>query len=144
MSLQLSKSQSESATATKSSLRQISSAKRYSPMQLVEKSNPSDTFSRPATNSGILSIIGNTPLVQLSRVYPDAHFNLFAKLEMFNPGGSVKDRPAVNMLKQAFERGDIAPGSTIVTVPLPITCSQPSLSTIAQVSSSIPMPRRSG
>lgn len=68
----------------------------------------------PLMNSGILGVIGNTPLVNLSRVLPDAHFQLFGKLEMFNPGGSVKDRPALNMLKHAFERGDIKPGSTVI------------------------------
>jgi N-(2-amino-2-carboxyethyl)-L-glutamate synthase len=114
MSLQLFESQSESATSAKSSLREISSVKRYPHMQLVEKANPIATLHPTSQNPGILSIIGNTPLVQLSRVYPDAHFQLFAKLEMYNPGGSVKDRPAVNMLKQAFERGDIVAGSTII------------------------------
>jgi cysteine synthase A len=65
-------------------------------------------------NSGILGIVGNTPLVKLSRVFPEAQFQLFAKLEMFNPGGSIKDRPALNMLRRAFERGEIKPGSTII------------------------------
>jgi N-(2-amino-2-carboxyethyl)-L-glutamate synthase len=66
------------------------------------------------TNTGILSIVGNTPLIKLERVFPDAQFNLFTKLEMFNPGGSVKDRPALNMLKNALANGDIKPGYTIV------------------------------
>jgi N-(2-amino-2-carboxyethyl)-L-glutamate synthase len=65
-------------------------------------------------SAGILEIIGNTPLIKLSKVFPNLHFQLFAKLEMFNPGGSVKDRPAVNMLKQALKRGDITPGSTVI------------------------------
>lgn len=67
-----------------------------------------------ALNAGILTTIGNTPLIKLDRVFKDASFNLFAKLEMFNPGGSVKDRPALNMLKNAFKNGDIQPGYTIV------------------------------
>jgi N-(2-amino-2-carboxyethyl)-L-glutamate synthase len=65
-------------------------------------------------NSGILSTVGHTPLVKLERVFKEADFNLFGKLEMFNPGGSVKDRPALNMLKDAFENGDIQPGYTII------------------------------
>jgi N-(2-amino-2-carboxyethyl)-L-glutamate synthase len=65
-------------------------------------------------SAGVLGLIGNTPLIKLSKVFPDVHFQLFAKLEMFNPGGSVKDRPAVNMLKQALKRGDITPGSTVI------------------------------
>jgi N-(2-amino-2-carboxyethyl)-L-glutamate synthase len=67
-----------------------------------------------ALSSGILSTVGNTPLVKLEKVFKDADFNFFAKLEMFNPGGSVKDRPALNMLKNAFADGQIEPGYTIV------------------------------
>ncbi len=63
---------------------------------------------------GILTTIGHTPLIQLEQVFPQAHFHLFAKLEMFNPGGSVKDRPALNMLQNAWARGDIDSGSTII------------------------------
>lgn len=65
-------------------------------------------------NSGILSTVGNTPLIKLEKVFKDADFQLFGKLEMFNPGGSVKDRPALNMLKSAFENGDIQAGYTII------------------------------
>jgi N-(2-amino-2-carboxyethyl)-L-glutamate synthase len=68
----------------------------------------------PRYSEGILGTIGNTPLIKLSKVFPNLHFQLFAKLEMFNPGGSVKDRPAVNMLKKALERGDITSGSTVI------------------------------
>jgi N-(2-amino-2-carboxyethyl)-L-glutamate synthase len=71
-------------------------------------------FNSSNYSTGILGLIGNTPLIKLSKIFPGAHFQLFAKLEMFNPGGSVKDRPAVNMLKQALERGDITPGSTVI------------------------------
>ncbi|MCP6762146.1 MAG: 2,3-diaminopropionate biosynthesis protein SbnA [Fischerella sp. CENA71] len=67
-----------------------------------------------ALNSGILTTIGNTPLIKLKNVFKDAQFQLFAKLEMFNPGGSIKDRPALNILLNAFEKGDIKPGDTII------------------------------
>jgi N-(2-amino-2-carboxyethyl)-L-glutamate synthase len=65
-------------------------------------------------NSGILTTVGNTPLIKLAKVFKDTDLQIFAKLEMFNPGGSVKDRPAVNMLKNAFADGQIEPGYTIV------------------------------
>lgn len=63
---------------------------------------------------GILATIGNTPLVKLTRLYPDSHVQLFAKLEGFNPGGSIKDRAAYRILKNALECGIIQPGSTII------------------------------
>ncbi|MFM2303387.1 MAG: hypothetical protein RLZZ135_796 [Cyanobacteriota bacterium] len=74
----------------------------------------SSTVSSTNYSTGILGLIGNTPLIKLSRVFPDINFQLFAKLEMFNPGGSIKDRPAFNMLEQALKRGEIAPGSTVI------------------------------
>lgn len=65
-------------------------------------------------HNGILSTIGNTPLVGLRRIFKNLHFDLYAKLEAFNPGGSVKDRPAFHILKRALELGAIRPGSTVV------------------------------
>src|SRR5262245_46778193 len=65
-------------------------------------------------SEGILSTIGNTPLVRLKRVFKDLQFQLFAKLEGFNPGGSAKDRPALNILEEAMEAGAIGPGTVIV------------------------------
>jgi cysteine synthase A len=65
-------------------------------------------------DAGILSNIGNTPLVRLSRVIKGVRFRLFAKLESFNPGGSVKDRPALALIKHALESGEIGPGATVV------------------------------
>lgn len=58
--------------------------------------------------------IGNTPLVELRRLGTPPGVQLLAKLEGQNPGGSVKDRPAYNMLARALERGDIAPGSQLI------------------------------
>jgi cysteine synthase A len=63
---------------------------------------------------GILSTIGNTPLIRLSRVFKESRFRLFAKLEGFNPGGSAKDRPALNILEEAIEAGVIRPETVIV------------------------------
>ncbi len=55
----------------------------------------------------ILDTVGNTPIVELQRLNPNPNVKIYAKLEGNNPGGSVKDRPALNMIKSALERGDI-------------------------------------
>jgi N-(2-amino-2-carboxyethyl)-L-glutamate synthase len=65
-------------------------------------------------HEGILSTIGNTPLIGLNRVFRESRFRLFAKLEGFNPGGSAKDRPALNILEEAIEAGVIRPETVIV------------------------------
>jgi cysteine synthase A len=65
-------------------------------------------------DEGILATIGNTPLVRLNRVFEDSQFRLFAKLEGFNPGGSAKDRPALNILKEAMEAGEVNSETVIV------------------------------
>jgi N-(2-amino-2-carboxyethyl)-L-glutamate synthase len=64
--------------------------------------------------SGILSLVGNTPTVELNQLSRNSHFRTFAKLEAFNPGGSIKDRPALKIIETALERGDIGPGSTVI------------------------------
>ncbi|HBA32514.1 MAG TPA: cysteine synthase B, partial [Gammaproteobacteria bacterium] len=59
--------------------------------------------------------IGQTPLVALQRLLPESTGNrLFAKLEGNNPAGSVKDRPALSMIKHAEARGEIKPGDTLI------------------------------
>lgn len=63
---------------------------------------------------GILDIVGNTPLVELKRLSPKPQVKLLAKLEGNNPGGSVKDRPALNMIRSAMERGDVKPGTRLI------------------------------
>lgn len=65
-------------------------------------------------NASILSTVGNTPLVRLRRFFKDEPLRLFAKLEALNPGGSIKDRPALKILQTALENREIAPGSTII------------------------------
>ncbi len=65
-------------------------------------------------NDGILSTIGETPLVRLRRFFPRARFELFAKLEALNPGGSIKDRPAVAILKEALASGEIGPDTLVI------------------------------
>ncbi len=62
----------------------------------------------------ILETIGNTPLVRLSKLFAGSRGLVLAKLEMFNPGGSVKDRIGVKMVEDAERRGALRPGGTIV------------------------------
>ena len=63
-------------------------------------------------------VIGSTPLVQLQRLPGAGNAQrgnvILGKLEGNNPAGSVKDRPAMSMIRRAEERGDIAPGSTLI------------------------------
>ena len=61
-----------------------------------------------------MSVIGNTPLIKLSRVFPDADFNVYGKLEGLNPGGSTKDRPAFHIIKDGIDNGAIKPGSVVI------------------------------
>lgn len=58
--------------------------------------------------------VGNTPLVALKRLWQGDHVTVLGKLEGNNPAGSVKDRPALNMIAQAQARGDIKPGDTLI------------------------------
>ena len=59
-------------------------------------------------------LVGNTPLVKLKRLWQGEHVTVLGKLEGNNPAGSVKDRPALNMIAQAEKRGDIKPGDTLI------------------------------
>ena len=65
-------------------------------------------------NDSVLRAIGKTPLVQLSRVIPDLHFKLFAKLEGLNPGGSTKDRPAFSIIQHGIDTGRIGPDTVVI------------------------------
>ncbi|MET0921481.1 MAG: pyridoxal-phosphate dependent enzyme, partial [Acidimicrobiia bacterium] len=58
----------------------------------------------------LLDLIGNTPLVRLGRVGAHLSCDLIAKVELLNPGGSVKDRPAVAMIDAAERDGLLQPG----------------------------------
>jgi cysteine synthase B len=60
------------------------------------------------------SYVGNTPLVRIQRLAGDTSNVILAKLEGNNPAGSVKDRPAMSMIKHAEARGDIKPGDTLI------------------------------
>jgi len=62
----------------------------------------------------ILEAIGNTPLVKINRLNPKPQIPLYAKIEGFNPTGSIKDRIALKMIEQAEECGALTPGKTIL------------------------------
>jgi len=80
----------------------------------------SDTHPRSKTVQypSVEDVIGNTPLVRLARVPGEANARrgnvILGKLEGNNPAGSVKDRPAISMIRRAEERGDIKPGDTLI------------------------------
>ncbi len=82
----------------------------------ISQSSISSTKSFPnhGVKQGILSTVGQTPLVRLTHILPNIHFQLFAKLETSNPGGSIKDRTAVNIIYDALDRGLVKPGGTII------------------------------
>lgn len=62
----------------------------------------------------IIDRIGNTPLVEISKLNPNKKVTILAKLESANPGGSIKDRTALSMIENAEKRGDLKPGKVIL------------------------------
>ena len=64
--------------------------------------------------SDIKELIGNTPLIKLTHIDVKENVNIFAKLECFNPGGSVKDRIGVAMIEGAEKKGILKKGYTII------------------------------
>src|SRR5512137_1343082 len=71
---------------------------------------------RPDRAGSILDLVGNTPMVEIRRLRRDVspRVRIFAKLEGFNPGGSVKDRPALWMVREGLHSGKLRPGKTII------------------------------
>lgn len=65
-------------------------------------------------NENILQCIGNTPLVKINHLFSKENVNIYAKLEGFNPTGSIKDRIALKMIEQAEANGDLVEGKTII------------------------------
>lgn len=71
----------------------------------------------PAAMSSVADMIGNTPLVRLNRLPERLNITagtVYAKLECFNAGGSVKDRIALRMIQEAERQGRIKPGDTLI------------------------------
>ena len=63
--------------------------------------------------TNVLDLIGNTPLLSLEQT---TGLNIFAKAEFLNPGGSIKDRIALNMIEEAEKSGRLKPGMTIIEI----------------------------
>jgi cysteine synthase len=68
----------------------------------------------PGVSESIIDLVGNTPLLHLTRFAPPPLADIYAKMEGFNPGGSVKDRAALGMILDAEQRGLLKPGGTII------------------------------
>lgn len=62
----------------------------------------------------IIDFVGNTPLVEIQKLHSNPKVRVFAKLEGNNPGGSVKDRAALNMIRSAMERGEVKKGTRLI------------------------------
>src|SRR3954451_9207119 len=75
---------------------------------------PAGRFEAMKYANSVLDLIGNTPLVKLNKVTEGIAATVLAKVEYFNPGGSIKDRIAVKMIEEAEKDGRLQPGGTIV------------------------------
>lgn len=64
--------------------------------------------------TGVLGTLGNTPLIELDRLTSNFGVQVFGKLEWFNPGGSIRDRPAANMLLNKICSGELVPNRSVV------------------------------
>src|SRR3954468_19005985 len=62
----------------------------------------------------VIDLVGETPLLHLRKLVPSDCADIYAKLEYLNPGGSIKDRAAIGMIKKAEETGELREGSTII------------------------------
>lgn len=67
-------------------------------------------------HNNLISLIGHTPLIEISNISKELHLKarILVKAEMFNPGGSIKDRAALSMIEDAEQKGLISPGSVII------------------------------
>jgi len=99
-------------------------------------------------HDSILDTIGRTPVVRLHRLAPK-HVELYAKVEAFNPGGSVKDRLALAIILDAEARGQLKPGDTVIEatsgntgVALAMVCAARGYNFVAVMSDSFSMERR--
>ena len=99
-------------------------------------------------HDSIVDTIGGTPIVKLRRIAP-AHVTLYAKVESFNPGGSVKDRLAIAIILDAEQRGTLKPGQTVVEatsgntgVALAMVCAARGYPFVAVMSDSFSIERR--
>ena len=96
----------------------------------------------------ILGTIGNTPVVKINKLAP-AHVNLYAKIEAFNPMGSVKDRLALGIIEDAEKSGDLKPGQTVIEatsgntgIGLAMVCAQKGYPLVVTMAESFSVERR--
>ena len=99
-------------------------------------------------HDNILGTIGNTPVVKINRLAP-AHVNLYAKIEAFNPMGSVKDRLALGIIEDAEKSGALRPGQTVVEatsgntgIGLAMVCAQKGYPLVVVMAESFSVERR--
>jgi S-sulfo-L-cysteine synthase (O-acetyl-L-serine-dependent) len=80
------------------------------------RSIAAEGFREPKKIESVLDLIGDTPLLEIRRIAEGISpgVKIFAKLEGLNPGGSVKDRPALKMIQDGIKSGKLAPGKTII------------------------------
>ena len=71
-------------------------------------------MSRLRVADDITQLVGETPMLQFTRLVPPGSADVYAKLEYLNPGGSVKDRAAIGIIQRAEKEGKLQPGGTIV------------------------------
>jgi cysteine synthase A len=71
-------------------------------------------MSRLRVADDITQLVGETPILKMKRLVPAGSGDVFAKLEYLNPGGSVKDRAAIGIIRRAEQEGELTPGGTIV------------------------------
>jgi cysteinyl-tRNA synthetase len=97
----------------------------------------------------ILDTIGNTPMVEIRQLNPNPHVRIFAKLEYFNPGGSIKDRPARYMIEAGEKSGNLTPGKTVVEatsgntgIGLALVCSVKGYKLLLTMSDAVSMERQ--
>ncbi len=97
----------------------------------------------------ILDAIGNTPLVEIRRLNPNPNVKIFAKIEYLNPGGSVKDRPALAMIEAGEQSGQLTPGKTVIEatsgntgIGLAMICSIKGYRLLLAMSEAVSMERR--
>lgn len=99
-------------------------------------------------HDSILGTIGNTPVVRINKLAP-ANVNLFAKIEAFNPLGSVKDRLALGVIEEAEKSGDLKPGQTVIEatsgntgIGLAMVCAQKGYPLVLTMAESFSVERR--
>ena len=72
--------------------------------------------SLPQVTDDITQLVGETPILRLKRIVPAGSAEVYAKLEYLNPGGSVKDRAAIGIIRRAEEQGVLKPDGRLVTI----------------------------